>query len=42
MRHLLVFTVLMLATIPSYPEDAADLVLRNGRFHTVATPGWTG
>ena len=38
MRYLLFSFVLMFAAPPSYSEDAADLVLRDGRFYTVATP----
>ena len=35
MRHLFLLSVLMLAAAPSYPEDAADLLLRKGLFYTV-------
>ena len=31
--------MLLIAAAPSLAEDAADLVLRNGRFYPVATPG---
>jgi predicted amidohydrolase YtcJ len=38
MRYFLILTVLMFSALPSYCEDAADLVLRNGRFYTVSEP----
>ncbi len=35
----LTLALLLAASFPSFAEDAADLVLRRGRFYPVATPG---
>jgi predicted amidohydrolase YtcJ len=35
----LTLAVLLAAAVPSFAEDAADLILRNGRFYPVVPPG---
>ncbi len=39
MASRLTLAVLLAAAVPSFAEDAADLILRNGRFYPVAAPG---
>ena len=34
-----ILALLLAAAVPSFAEDAADLVLRDGRFYPVSTPG---
>ena len=39
MASRLILAVLFATAVPSFAEDAADLLLRNGRFYPVSTPG---